>query len=220
LRGGLYGAAAASLSCCGIVTSKAMNEKEEPQIARDDSPPAAPENAADVAGAPAESEAAADGDAVAELKDRYLRLAAEFDNFRKRTARERADLWGRAQADVVERLVDAIDDLARFAQVDPATTDPKTMHDGVDLVERKFRKALEGLGVQRVDAAGGPFDPTEHEAVSTQPAPAPDRDRTVGAVLEAGSQLGDRLIRPARVVVQTWDGDAGAASDGPATPDG
>src|SRR5437660_1240162 len=71
---------------------------------------------------------------LAALKDKYLRLAAEYDNFRKRTARERTELWGKAQADLIARLVDGFDDLARFAHVDPAQTDAKTIHDGVDLV--------------------------------------------------------------------------------------
>src|SRR2546430_290999 len=77
---------------------------------------------------------------VADLKDRYLRLAAEYDNFRKRALKERTEAWEKAQADLVLRLVDALDDLARFAHVDPSQTDAKTIHDGVDLVERKLWK--------------------------------------------------------------------------------
>ncbi len=146
---------------------------------------------------------------LAELKDKYLRLAAEYDNFRKRALKERTELWGKAQADLLQRLVDALDDLARFAHVDPTQTDAKTLHDGVDLVERKFWKELEGLGVKRIDALGVPFDPTLHEAVTTAPAADPAKDHTVGAVLQAGYQLGGTLIRPARVVVLTWRGDTG-----------
>jgi molecular chaperone GrpE len=146
---------------------------------------------------------------LAELKDKYLRLAAEYDNFRKRALKERTELWGRAQADLLQRLVDAFDDLARFAHVDPNQTDAKTLHDGVDLVERKVWKELEGLGVKRIDRLGVPFDPTLHEAVTTAPADDPGKDHTVGAVLQAGYQLGATLIRPARVVVLTWRGDTG-----------
>src|SRR5207247_11252178 len=79
---------------------------------------------------------------LADMKDKYLRLAAEYDNFKKRSVKERTDLWQRAQADLVQRLVDALDDLARFAHVDPAQTGAKTIHDGVDMVERKMWKAL------------------------------------------------------------------------------
>src|SRR5438128_374056 len=141
---------------------------------------------------------------LAEAKDKHLRLAAEFDNFRKRMVRERTDAWGKAQAEVVSRLVDALDDLARFAHVDPAQTDAKTIHDGVDLVERKFWKELDLLGVKRVDEVGVPFDPNLHEAVTTAPADEAAMDHTVGAVLQAGYRLGTVLLRPARVVVLKW----------------
>ena len=107
--------------------------------------------------------------------------------------------------------MDALDDLARFAHVDPAQTDAKTIHDGVDMVERKFWKQLDAVGVTRIDQIGVPFDPNVHEAVTTQPAAAPAQDHTVGAVLQPGYKLGDALIRPARVVVLTWQGDPATA---------
>lgn len=139
-------------------------------------------------------------------KDRHLRLAAEYDNFRKRTTKERAETWTRAQADLVSRLADALDDLSRFAHIDPAETDAKTLHEGVDLVERKVWKELESAGVTRIDQAGVPFDPHVHEAVTTQPAQNPQQDHTVGQVVQAGYKLRDTLLRPARVVVLTWQG--------------
>jgi molecular chaperone GrpE len=140
------------------------------------------------------------------LKDRHLRLAAEYDNFRKRTAKERADVWMRAQAELVSRLADALDDLSRFAHIDPAQIDSKTLHDGVDLVERKVWKELESAGVTRIDQAGVPFDPHVHEAVTTQPAAKPEQDHTVGQVVQPGYKMRDTLLRPARVVVLTWQG--------------
>jgi len=145
-------------------------------------------------------------DEVGALKDKYLRLAAEYDNYRKRTAKERIEVWARAQGDLLERLVDGLDDLARFAGVDQAT-DVKTLHEGVELVKRKLWKALDGVGLVRIDQAGVPFDPTVHEAVTTGPAAAPEQDHTVGAVLQAGYRLGETLIRPARVLVLTWKGE-------------
>jgi len=108
----------------------------------------------------------------------------------------------------VQRLVDALDDLARFAHVDRAQVDAQTIHDGVELVERKLWKELEALGVTRVDQVGVPFDPNLHEAVTTQPADDPAKDHTVGVVLQSGYRLGGVLIRPARVVVLTWQGEA------------
>ena len=144
---------------------------------------------------------------LGDLKDKYLRLAAEYDNFRKRALKERTEAWEKAQGDLVLRLVDALDDLARFAHVDPSQTDAKTIHDGVDLVERKLWKELEAAGVTRVDQAGVPFDPNLHEAVTTRPADYPAKDHTVGAVLQPGYQMRGALIRPARVVVLQWTGD-------------
>jgi len=168
-------------------------------------PPPGEEGGAGALVEPAEAVARLEAE-LADLKDRHLRLAAEYDNFRKRALRERSDTWGKAQADLLQRLVDALDDLARFAHVDPDKTDARTIHDGVDMVERKFWKELDAIGVKRVDQVGVRFDPHLHEAVSTGPADHPAKDHTVGAVLQAGYQLGGTLIRPARVVVLTWQG--------------
>ena len=154
--------------------------------------------------APAASASPGDTPDVDVWKDRHLRLAAEYDNFRKRTTKERAETWTRAQADLVTRLADALDDLSRFAHIDPAQIDSKTLHDGVDLVERKVWKELESAGVTRIDQAGVPFDPNIHEAVTTQPAAKPEQDHTVGQVLQAGYKIGETLLRPARVIVLTW----------------
>jgi len=164
-----------------------------------------------VAAAPAPSDAgvptvpAAPSD-VDVWKDRHLRLAAEYDNFRKRTIKERAEAWTRAQAELVSRLADALDDLSRFAHIDPAEIDSKTLHEGVDLVERKVWKELENAGVTRIDQAGVPFDPNVHEAVTTQPAAKPEDDHTVGQVVQPGYKMRDTLLRPARVIVLTWQG--------------
>jgi molecular chaperone GrpE len=154
---------------------------------------------------------------LAQTTDKYLRLAAEFENYKKRSLRESTEQRARAQAELIEKQVDALDDLARFAHVDPAQTDAKTMHDGIDMVERKFWKALDALGVVRLDQVGVAFDPKVHEAVTMQPATTPAQDHTVGAVLQPGYKMGNNLIRPARVIVLTWQG---GASDGSAPADG
>lgn len=142
------------------------------------------------------------------LKDKYLRTAAEYENFRKRTAKERVEVWAKAQGELIERLVDGLDDLNRFAEVDQATTDAKTLHDGVELVRRKFWKALDGVGLARIDQTGVPFDPKFHEAVTMGPATSAEQDHTVGAVLQAGYRMGETLIRPARVMVLSWKGES------------
>jgi molecular chaperone GrpE len=156
--------------------------------------------------------------ALAQSTDKYLRLAADFENFKKRGVRERAELRMRAQAELMEKLVDALDDLGRFAHIDPAQTDVKTIHEGMEMVERKFWKQLDGVGVTRIDQSGVPFDPHVHEAVTTQPATEAAQDHTVGAILQAGYKLGDTLIRPARVVVLTWQGSSQAASESGTAP--
>jgi molecular chaperone GrpE len=155
-----------------------------------------------------ENEVAEARTAAAQATDKYLRLAAEFDNYKKRSLKERTEAHTRAQADLVAKLVDALDDLARFAHVDPAQTDAKTIHDGVDMVERKVWKQLEAIGVTRIDQSGVPFDPNQHEAVTMAPAPAAAQDHTVGAILQPGYKIGDALIRPARVIVLNWPGES------------
>ena len=112
----------------------------------------------------------------------------------------------RAQAELVARLADALDDLSRFAHIDPAEIDSKRLHEAVDLVDRKIWKELESAGVTRIDQTGVPFDPNVHEAVTTQPTPNPEQDHTVGQVIQPGYKMRDVLLRPARVVVLTSQG--------------
>jgi len=143
---------------------------------------------------------------LTDQNDKYLRLAAEYDNYRKRTIRERSELTGRAQADLVKQLLDALDDLARFAHVDPATVDPNTLVQGVAMVEKKFFKTLSGAGLEVVDPVNQSFDPTLHEAVSTEPALSPEDDHVVSRVYQVGYLFNGQLLRPARVVVKQWNG--------------
>ncbi len=154
---------------------------------------------ADAAGGVAERQ-------LAEQRDRYLRLAAEYDNFRKRTAKERQDAHLRGQADMLKGMIDALDDLGRFAHVDPATTDAKTIADGVSMVEKKLLKTLAGHGLEVIDPAGRPFDPAHHEAVMTEPAQSEEDDHTVARVFQQGYLFNGQLLRPARVVVKQWNG--------------
>lgn len=139
-------------------------------------------------------------------REKYLRLAAEYDNFRKRTAKERLEAGGRAQAELVRRLVDALDDLSRFAHVDPAVTDPMTIAQGVEMVERKILRELGALGLEVVNPVDQPFDPNQHEAVSTEPTPAEEDDHMVARVYQPGYVFQGQLIRPARVAVKQWNG--------------
>ena len=144
--------------------------------------------------------------AVTAEREKHLRLAAEFDNYRKRVVRERQEAGGRAQAEVVQGLVEAIDDIARFAHLDPATVDSKTVVEGVAMVERKVMKTLSGHGLEVVDPAGRPFDPAFHEAVGTEPAASAEEDHLVARVYQPGYVFRGQLLRPARVVVKQWLG--------------
>jgi molecular chaperone GrpE len=143
---------------------------------------------------------------LTEQRDKYLRLAAEYDNFRKRVGKERQEAGQRAQADLVKQLIDALDDLARFAHVDPATVDAATVVQGADMVEKKLLKALQAGGLQIIHPLDQPFNPAEHEAVMTEPALSPEDDHMVGRVFQSGYRFGSQLLRPARVVVKQWNG--------------
>src|SRR5262249_43813901 len=142
-----------------------------------------------------------------EAQDKYLRLAAEYDNYRRRTNKERLEAFSRAQADLVKQLLDPLDDLARFAHVDPATVDASTVVQGADLVEKKLLKALTAAGLELVDPLNQTFDPKVHEAVATEPALSPEDDHVVSRVYQVGYLFNkDQLLRPARVVVKQWNG--------------
>src|SRR5476649_2919253 len=108
-----------------------------------------------------------------EQRDKYLRLAAEYENFRKRTTKERQEAHLRGQADMLKGLIDPLDDIGRFAHVDPATTDAKTLVEGVAMVEKKLAKTLAGHGLEIVSPEGQQFDPALHEAVMTEAAESP-----------------------------------------------
>jgi len=143
---------------------------------------------------------------VATERDKYLRLAAEYDNYRKRAAKERQDAGSRAQADLVRQLVEALDDVARFAHIDPATTDAGTIVQGVDMVEKKLLKALGNAGLEIINPVGETFDPALHEAVATEPTSAREDDHVVSRVYQPGYVFKSQLLRPARVVVKQWNG--------------
>jgi molecular chaperone GrpE len=137
---------------------------------------------------------------LAELKDRHLRLAAEFDNFRKRSSRERAELSDRAQASFVAKLLDVLDDLDRLVASDRATP-LAALREGLSAVDRKLWKELEDAGVERIDPVGSAFDPALHEAVSTTPAPDRSKEQVVSATFQPGYRFKGTLVRPARVQV-------------------
>jgi molecular chaperone GrpE len=140
-------------------------------------------------------------------RERYLRLAAEYDNYRKRIVRERAELADRAQATLIGRLLDALDDLERLV-ADGASASAEQVRQAAALVDRKLRKELMAAGLERIDPAGAAFDPSFHEAVSTLPPPSPELDHQVSATFQAGYRFKGALVRPARVQVYAEQGQA------------
>jgi molecular chaperone GrpE len=173
-------------------------------------PAASRDDAADgAAGDENTNTAEAAPDAQRELdaqRDRYLRLAAEYDNYRKRSMKERQEAGARAQGELVKSLIDSLDDLARVDAQDPEVVDGRTIHQGVEVVSKKLMKALSAAGLELIDPVDQTFDPALHEAVSTEPALSPEDDHLVSRVFQLGYLFNGQLLRPARVVVKQWNG--------------
>ena len=132
-----------------------------------------------------------------QLFDRLQRLAAEFDNFRKRNAREQAALSDRANERLVKELIPILDDLGRALEA-AAEHEEAKLEDGVRLVHRSLADLLSKEGLAEIDTAGK-FDPHVHEALLSQPSDA--EEGSVIEVVQKGYKLGDKVLRPARVVV-------------------
>jgi molecular chaperone GrpE len=143
---------------------------------------------------------------IAESRDRQLRLAAEFDNFRKRVARERDEITHRSQAALAVRILEVLDDLDRVLAGGVQSLSTDVVHQALVLIDRKLRKELEAAGLERIDPAGQAFDPSLHEAVSVLQPPEPSADHTVSATFQAGYRFKGSLIRPARVQVYSSEG--------------
>lgn len=149
---------------------------------------------------------AAGADAIAELQqekaalhDRLLRLAAEFDNYRKRVDRDRRDQADAAMAGALHDLLPILDNLERALQA-PASTDTDSYRQGVELIHRQMLELLRTRGVTPIEAVGTDFDPEIHQAVAHEDSPE-HREGEVLEELRRGYKLGDRLLRPAMVKV-------------------
>ena len=136
-----------------------------------------------------------------DASDRHLRLAAEFDNYRKRVDRERSEVWARSQADLAAKLLDVVDDLERVAHHGD-TSNAAALLQGVELVEKKLRTVLNAAGLEEIDAANASFDPNSMEAVAMVPAESPEDDDVVSDVFQRGYRFKGQLLRPARVRVK------------------
>ena len=136
-----------------------------------------------------------------ELNDTHLRLRAEFDNYRKRTMREKADLIKMGGESALKNLLPVIDDFERALQNIRATEEMDAIREGVYLIYTKFINYLGQQGVKAIEAVGKPFDTEEFEAIATIPAPQPDMKGKVIDCVQTGYILYDKVLRHARVVV-------------------
>jgi len=138
---------------------------------------------------------------IAELKDKHLRMVAEFDNFRRRNAKERLELTQTAGKDIITSLLVVLDDVDRASKQLETTTDIKVLKEGISLVFNKFRNIMQQKGLKAMEAVNKEFDADLHEAITEIPAPNPKMVGKVIDVVEAGYYLNDKLIRHAKVVV-------------------
>lgn len=138
---------------------------------------------------------------LAEMKDKYTRLYAEFDNFRKRTSKERIDMLKNAGKDVLIDLLPLMDDFDRALKANENSDDASAVIEGFTLIQQKFQKTLENKGVKPMDSIGKPFDVEFHEAITNIPAPSEDMKGKVVDAIEKGYYLNDQVLRYAKVVV-------------------
>jgi molecular chaperone GrpE len=144
-------------------------------------------------------------DELTRLRDQHLRLAADFENYRKRASAELTGNWIRARADLVRSLVEGLDDLQRVSRFTSEDTTVDALIEGVDLVERNLLKALTEAGLEVLDPVGERFDPNLMEAMMRVPTEEDGQDETVHQVFQKGYRFKDQLVRPARVSVYKDD---------------
>lgn len=140
--------------------------------------------------------------AYAELNDRYLRLYSDFDNYRKRTLKEKIEHSKYASADVIAKLLPVLDDFERAIRAFDATSDAgQAVKDGMVLIFNKFLSILNQQGLEQIKTAGASFDTDFHEAITRIPAPAPEQQGKIIDEVEKGYLLHGKVIRYAKVVV-------------------
>ena len=199
--------------------SKEMNQSQEEEILKNEEPVA--ENAAQTEETPAEETAQAEEAPAQELtveeqlanmlaeaqqmvneeKDRYLRLAAEFDNYRKRTLKEKAELIKNGGEKTLTAILPVLDDFERALKNMEATEETRAMKEGVELIFNKFNKVLEQEGLQKIETEGQAFDVDFHEAIALIPAPSEDLKGKILDCVQTGYKLNDKVIRHAKVAV-------------------
>lgn len=166
----------------------------------------------DTPNAPEQSEASEEGNtlekeleearqALDEQKDKYLRLSAEFDNYRKRTLKEKAELIKNGGEKAISAILPVLDDLERALQNMQKAEDIKAISDGVELISQKFHKILAQEGLEKMEPIGETFNTDFHEAIALVPAPGEEQKGKVLDCVQTGYKLNDKVIRHAKVVV-------------------
>lgn len=139
--------------------------------------------------------------ALEDYKDKYLRLSAEFDNYRKRTMKEKAELIKNGGEKAISAILPILDDLERALQNMQKADDVKAMYEGIDLIYQKFLKNLGHEGLEKMNPVGEAFDTDFHEAIALVPAPEEAQKGKVLDCVQTGYKLNDKVIRHAKVVV-------------------
>lgn len=140
-------------------------------------------------------------DPLAELNEKYLRLAAEYDNFKRRTAKEKVQIYTNSVAEVIEQILPFVDNLARATSVEVTSDDAKQLLEGIKLVERQFLEALTSIGVEEIKAVGEKFDPNVHNAVMHVDDEAIDGEEIIVEEFMKGYVYKDKVIRHSTVKV-------------------
>ena len=138
---------------------------------------------------------------AAEWKDKYFRLYADFDNFRKRSAKERGDLLATASGEVIKDMLGILDDFERAIKANESMEDLAAVKEGFGLIHQKLYRKLEAKGLKPIESNGVAFDVDFHEAITNIPAPSEDLKGKVVDTVETGYTLNDKVIRFAKVVV-------------------
>lgn len=185
-------------------------EGQEPEAKKEEETRTSDKETEEKANAQAEDEKGADAEKqedplekanqeIADLKDKYLRTLAEFDNYKKRTLKEKAELILNGSEKTVKAVLPVLDDFERALK--DKSDDPKAIKDGVRMIFNKFVKALESLGVKKIDTDGKDFDTDFHEAVAMVPGMGDEKKGKVIDCVQTGYTLNDKVIRHAKVAV-------------------
>jgi molecular chaperone GrpE len=138
---------------------------------------------------------------LASKEDKYIRLVAEFTNYRRRVGKEMSGARHKGQADLLSGFLEVLDDLERVGVTEKTEYSVKFLIEGIEMVERKFKQVLDASGVEMIDPCGEIFNPNAMEAMVTVPTDLPEEDGQVCEVFQKGYRLGDQLLRAAQVSV-------------------